>query len=165
MTVNQARKRAAPHRVPIRSTQIENNQPPLSSTTLVEAQKQVVIEWPLTKGQIMSQVLLHPAYETTTEPSDEQLAGIEAEERSDTANKERVRKRAQAIASPSRFVGGSVGRVSAPTAGRRVGGCAGFAYSIASAIRFVGGSVGRISARSGATRLVGGSVGRIELPR
>lgn len=113
----------------------------------------------------MSQVLLHPARESTKEPSGEQLAGIKAEERSDTATKERVGERAQAIASASRFVGGSVGRVSAPTEGRRVGGCAGFAYPIASASRFVGGSVGRVSARSGASRFVGGSVGRIELPR
>jgi hypothetical protein len=163
--VNQRRKRADFSRLLIRSTRIENKQPSLSSTTVGGSSEAVVIEWPLTKGQIMSQVLLHPAYEITTEPSGEQLAGIKAEERSDIATKERVGERAPAIASPSRFVGGSVGRVSAPTAGRRVGGCAGFAYSIASAIRFVGGSVGRISARSGATRLVGGSVGRIELPR
>jgi hypothetical protein len=113
----------------------------------------------------MSQVLLHPARATTKEPSGEQLAGIKAEERSDTANKERIGERAQAITSPSRFVGGSVGRVSAATGGRRVGGCAGFAYPIASASRFVGGSVGRVGASSGASRFVGGSVGRIELPR
>lgn len=120
---------------------------------------------PLTKVQIMSQVLLHPARESTKEPSGEQLADVKAEERFDTATTERFAERAQAIASASRFVGRSVGRVSAPTGGRRVGGCAGFAYPVASASRFVGGSAGRVSVRSGASRFVGGSVGRIELPR